>query len=184
MKFLHVYKHKIYYFPFCFFIAFFGVLLYFSPENAPWLISSMIGLCALFAYQIYNYTNKLLVGVNEEGICIWQRRNYYLFCPWESIQHIAVRSFYAPKRGKVNYVDISYQKGTILYPLKATTYIKENKDVVLEIVEEEPSTETYSYLYEKQIPIDIDRFAQVLNRYKKQYRAEWYQQKHMAKNRK
>ncbi len=183
MMFLHTYKHKIYYLPFCFFIPYFGVLLYFSPENAGSLISILVGLCAILAYQVYYYTNKLLVGMNEEGICIWQTRNYYLFIPWKSVQSIAKKSFYRRKRGRIYYLDICYQKGTILYPLKATTYVKDNKEMVLEIMQEEPSTETSSRLYEQHIPIDIDRFAQELNGFKSHYIARMYQQKHLAKNR-
>ncbi|MGE0009395.1 MAG: hypothetical protein AB7F19_02535 [Candidatus Babeliales bacterium] len=135
MKFTYAYTYQSSYFTRFLYFGWLAFLLLVSFYKAFFIV-----FAALFApflyYQLVYLKNKLMVGVNREGVCIWQRRNQYLFCPWKNITKIEVRK-YSVNHRLHNYLYIEYQQGAILTVSRLSTYVNRCQEVDLEVLSTE-----------------------------------------------
>lgn len=182
MYFEHTYRHNVSYYSLFFIYVVCAVAMWitFSDPYAYLFISIAIAFAAVMTYHHYSNTNKLVVGMNAEGLCIWQKRDYYLFCPWESLEHVCVRQQWRPYNQQQNnnygssgqwvkYVDISYRTGAVWYVDKSTTYVKDNVDTHVRIRSEKSSTDQYQFLYESNLPYTAQSMVTIINTMKDFY---------------
>ncbi len=118
----------------------------------------------LFYNRVFCLKNKLMIGMNAEGVCIWQKDDQYLFCTLASIKKIEVRKFRVRTRSlntQFNYLYIEYGRGVILSVSKPSTYSQPEKEVDLEIISTMPSFKKQFSFY---IPFeDVKRLESKIN---------------------
>lgn len=156
MKFIKTYAYQPSYFVYLCMFAFSVVsilALFIIPMSRDKLlfIASMIVMQFLFIRSVY-LKNKLMVGVNSEGICIWQSARYlkksdqYLFIPWAGVNSIEIKQMNVSYQ-ECHYLSISYRQGVVLSVASSSTYAQIGKDIDLEVISMVPSHKRFFKFY-------------------------------------
>lgn len=144
MKFNHTYIYRPSYFNYLSsFVALAAVIG--SSFIDPRYTMLAIPVIFLVYYQLFYLKNKLMVGVNAEGVCIWQKRDIYLVCPLRDISNLEVRR-YRVKGIWCYYLHLEHQRGMIYSFTKSLTYAVPGQEIDLKVLSMRPTlTKEFSF---------------------------------------